>query len=498
MTPEKPLWRRSATQLAAAIRVGETCATEVVSAFLQRIDEVNPAVNAATVVFHDRALVAADEADAQLRSGAEAGPLHGVPISVKENVDLTWSATTNGLPLLHDAIPEHDSTDVARLRAAGAIPIIRTNMPDLGMRWHTDNDLVGPTINPWNPARTPGGSSGGEGVAIAVGMSPLGVGNDFAGSVRLPAHANGVCGLKPTPGRIPIWSPGPGVFPPSGQLFAVQGPLGRTVEDVATAYSVMRGVDGVDPLAVPVVDDPYPDAPRRAAVVLDPGGEGIAPSVRAAVTRAAEALARAGWEIAEIEPPSILEAARLWRELAVNDLLEHLFAPEVGLAQHCSEGTQRHTEQLAAHTRRLTLGEYSAALSRRIEIVSDWGAFSRRFPIIIAPVTTDLPFEVGDDIAGPDAVDEIWHSHRMLVAPSCLGLPSLAVPLGTQTSGMPEGVQLIGPRFGEWLCLAAGRDLEHEVGAMDPIDPRPAPAIHRDTVRPEAQHLGPRRPLGRR
>ena len=119
--------------------------------------------------------------------------------------------------------------------------------------------------------------------------------------------------------------------------------------------------------------------------------------------------------------------------------------------------------------------EFDGALSRRIEILSGWVAFSQRFPVIIAPVSTDLPFEVGADIAGPDAVDEIWNAHRMLVAPSCLGLPSLAVPLGTETAGMPEGVQLIGPRFGELLCLAAGRDLEREVGALQPIDPRPAP-----------------------
>lgn len=476
MTTERPLWACSATRLAAMIRDGETSAREVVAAFLQRVDLINPEVNAATVIFHDQALAAADDADARLRSGGATGPLHGVPISVKENVDLTWSASTNGLPLLRDAVPPQDSTDVTRLRAAGAIPIIRSNMPDLGMRWHTDNDLFGATINPWDPARTPGGSSGGEGAAIATGMSPLGVGNDFAGSIRLPAYANGVCGLKPTPGRIPVWKPGPGVFPPSGQLFSVQGPLGRTVDDVATAFRVMCGADGVDPLAVPVVEDPYPDVPRRAAVVLDPAGEGVAPSVRMSVVRAADALARAGWEIEEIEPPGILEAARLWRELAVTDLLEHLFAPAVGLVQHCSEGTRQHTEQLAAHTRRLTLGQYSAALSRRIEILSQWSAFSQRFPVIVAPVSCDLPFEVGADIAGPDAVDEIWHSHRMLVALSCLGLPSLALPLGDRNdkllAGTPEGVQLVGPRFGEQLCLRAGRDLEREVGSMTPIDPR--------------------------
>jgi len=207
---------------------------------------------------------------------ADAGPLHGVPFSVKENIDLTWSASTSGLPLLKDAVPEADATDVARLRAAGAIPLIRTNMPDLGMRWHTDNALFGATLNPWDATRTPGGSSGGEGAAIATGMTPFGLGGDYGGSVRQPAHANGICGLKPTPGRIPVWKPCPGIFPFTAQAFLVDGPLARTVDDLDLVYSLMRGPDGIDPLTVPALDDPFPDAPRRVAAVTDPGGSGTA------------------------------------------------------------------------------------------------------------------------------------------------------------------------------------------------------------------------------
>lgn len=473
-TASAPLWSRSAGDLAGMIRGGEVSSRDVVAAFLRRIDEVNPRVNAVTVPFHDRALQAADEADALLRDNAEVGALHGVPFTVKENIDMTWSATTNGLQMLAGAVPENDATCVARLRAAGGIPLARTNMPDLGMRWHTDNDLYGATVNPWNPARTPGGSSGGEGAAIATGMSPLGLGNDYAGSVRLPAHANGVCGLKPTPGRIPAWTPRPGVLPPTLQLFSVEGPLGRTVDDVATAFWTMTGPDDADPLTVPVVEDPYHDAPRRAAVVVDPAGEGVAESVRAAVLRAADALAQAGWVVEEAEPPRIMEAAQLWRDLAMADLLEHLFNPALGLVQQCSAGARQHTEHMAAHTRTLTLGEYGAALGRRVDIRAAWKTFQQRYPVIVAPVTTELPFTVGRDIAGPDAVDGIWHSHRMLVALSCLGMPSLAVPVGTETEAMPDGVQLVGPTFGEALCLSAGRDVERVLGTVTPVEPRPA------------------------
>ena len=468
-----PLWARSATALAAAIRAGEATSLEVVDACLRRVAEVNPAVNAATVVFEDRARRAAEAADAALRSGgAGVGPLHGVPFSVKENIDLTWSATTCGLPLFKDAIPEADATHVARLRAAGAIPLIRTNMPDLGIRWHTDNALFGATVNPWDASRTPGGSSGGEAAAIATGMTPFGVGNDYGGSVRLPAHANGVCGLKPTPGRIPVWKPSSGAVPFTAQSFAVEGPLARTVDDLDLAYSVMCGPDGTDPLAVPALDDPYPGAPRRVAAVTDPGGSGTAPWVTAAVRRAADALREAGWEVTEAEPPFIADAARLWRELVVSDEMEFLLSPQSELVPHLSADVRRCNEDFAAHTKRLGLAEYGAAVGRRMEIRSAWSAFQREFPLILAPAITQHPFTVGRDLAGPDANDEIFQLIRMLLAVNCLGNPAVVLPVGTVTDGMPDGVQVIGPWFGERLALAAARDVERACGTVTPINPR--------------------------
>jgi amidase len=471
---QTPLWARSATALAAAIRAGEVTSEEVVDACLRRVAEVNPAVNAATVVFEDRARRAAQQADAALRDGSrgDLGPLHGVPFSVKENIDLTWSASSNGLPLLKGAVPEADATDVARLRAAGAIPLIRTNMPDLGMRWHTDNALFGATVNPWDASRTPGGSSGGEGAAIATGMTPFGVGNDYGGSVRHPAHANGVCGLKPTPGRIPVWKPGPGIFPFTAQAFTVEGPLARTVDDLDLAYSLMCGPDGIDTLTVPALDDPFPDLPRRVAAVTDPGGSGTAPWVTAAVRLAADALRQAGWEVTETEPPFIAEAAQLWRALALSDQMEFLYSSRAGLAQHCSADIRRYTEDFAAHTRRLDVAGYGAAVGRRVEIRSAWSAFQQQFPLILAPVVTQAPFRVGRDLEGPDATDEIFQANRMLVAVSCLGNPAVALPVGTVTDGMPDGVQLIGPWFGERLALAAARDVERACGIATPIDPR--------------------------
>jgi len=193
----------SAAGIAAAVRSGDVSAVETVEAHLERIARVGPGVNALTVVFADRARAAAAQVDAALAAGHYPGPLAGVPISVKENIDLTWSATTNGWHGLAHAVPARDASIVRRLREAGAVPVGRGNMPDFGMRWDTDNDLFGRTVNPWNRERSAGGSSGGDAVSVATGMSALGVGNDFGGSLRLPAYAAGVVGLRPTQGRVP-------------------------------------------------------------------------------------------------------------------------------------------------------------------------------------------------------------------------------------------------------------------------------------------------------
>jgi amidase len=197
------LWRQGAGELAAAIRDRRASSREVVEAHLGRIEAVNPRVNAVTKVLAEEALRAADDADRRLAAGDEVGPLHGVPVTVKENIDLAGHPTTQGVAALAGAVPAMDAPHIAHLRAAGAIPLARTNLPDFALRWHTDNAVYGATRNPWDASRTAGGSSGGEGVALATGMTALGIGNDLGGSLRWPAQCSGICSLKPTLGRIP-------------------------------------------------------------------------------------------------------------------------------------------------------------------------------------------------------------------------------------------------------------------------------------------------------
>ena len=268
------LWRKGAVELAAMIRDREVSSREVVQAHLDRIEAVNPHLNAIVRLLADQALAAADAADLAVADGARLGPLHGVPFTVKENIDVAGTPTTHAIPALAEAVASVDAPQVERLRTAGAIPLGRTNLPDFGLRVHTDSFLHGLTRNPWNPQRTAGGSSGGEAAALATGMSPFGLGNDLGGSLRNPAHCCGVASIKPSTGAVPAAT----VIPPedyniSFQLMAVEGVLARRVADVRAAFTVMAGQHPRDPLSVPAVfTDLDPKTPgERPAVAVLPG-----------------------------------------------------------------------------------------------------------------------------------------------------------------------------------------------------------------------------------
>ncbi|WP_194410527.1 amidase [Microbacterium cremeum] len=474
---DRPLWHYGVRELAHAIRSRASTAREAVDAHLARIDEINPVVNALTVVFPDRARALADRVDAALEAGEDPGPLAGVPFTVKENIDLTWSATTSGWTFLAEAVPAHDATMVRRLLEAGAVPIGRGNMPDWGLRWDTDNDLFGRTVNPWNPARVPGGSSGGDAVAVATGMTPLGLGNDYGGSLRLPAYAAGVCALRPSAGRIP--APTLEVNEPvslSLLLFAVNGPIARSVDDLDVAFTLMHGADGSDPTALSIRHPASYDGPRRVAVVRDPLGWGVDPQVADAIDRAAGALAAAGWEVVEVEPPMIEEAATLWRRISSTEMVG-AFLPGA-LPAPLSEGSTRYFLDNVKEIEVLESGEaYGAAWAQRVVIAGAWERFQAEHPVILGPVSARRMPEIGFDLSGPAATTELWRDHRLLVTVNFLGLPSVAVPTGLDEDGLPSGVQLIGPRNGDHVALAAARDVEARLGTLTPVDARAGAAI---------------------
>ena len=259
------LWRKSAHELAAMIRGKQVSSREVVISHLERIDEVNGRVNAVTVKLAESALAAADAAD----KAEPSGPLHGVPFTIKENIDCAGSATTQGVPALADAISAVDAPVVARMKAAGAIPLARTNLPEMALRITTDNPLRGRTNNPWDAARTAGGSSGGEGAALATGMSPIGLGNDIGGSLRNPAYCCGITSLKPTTGRIPsVHSMPSPVQSLASRMMAVEGPMARSVADLRTALGVLAGWHRDDPFSVSAALE-GPAVAKRAALVTE-------------------------------------------------------------------------------------------------------------------------------------------------------------------------------------------------------------------------------------
>jgi amidase len=457
-----------ATELAAVIRSGQASSREVIEAHLRRIERVNHAVNAVTVALAEQALEAARLADRAVADGEVLPPLHGVPFTVKGNIDLAGTPTTHGIKALAAAYPTIDAPAVNRMRAAGAIPIGQTNMPDFAISWHTDSELWGATVNPWDPSRTPGGSSGGEAAALATGMTPLGLGNDTLGSLRWPAQCCGVAALKPTLGRIPhATTIEPVDMPISNQLLGVEGLLARRINDLRAALASTAGPTWRDPWTVPApLRGTSPARPIRVAVVPDPAGLGTPGQVQQGVRAAAEALADAGYSIEEAEPPSVALAAKACLDI---------FIPPVREVWPATESLFRaRTRQFVASLLDVggELGPVTAIQSfmTRQSLQRAWGEFQQTRPLILAPVYTGLPFTVGTDLTRSEVV-AIVAGMRMVLAVNLLGLPAVALPAGT-ADGLPRSVQVIGPRYREDLCLDAAGAIEDRLGTITPIDPR--------------------------
>ena len=468
MTTE--LWRMSASALAQAVRNKEASSREVVQAHLDRIAAVNESVNAITVILADEALAKADQTDQAVADGAELGALHGVPFTIKENIDLAGSATTEGVPAFAQAIPPVDAPHVAQMKQAGAIPLARTNLPEFGLRWHTDNDLHGATINPWNSARTPGGSSGGEAVALATGMSPLGLGNDYGGSLRWPTQCAGVTAIRPTRGRVANASalaPAEGMF--TLQFFGVQGPMARHVGDVRLALSLISNADPRDPWWTPApLQGPPPPSPIKVAVTKDPAGMGVDPAIAAGIDQAAQVLADAGYAVEEVEPPLVGEAMTMRAHFAITELFTLVYP----LVQPIiSQDSSTFLNMVAELYPAFDLPAYAGSLADRNRIARAWSLFHADYPIVLGPVSSQQPFDVGMDVTDQDALGDFIRSMRLVFTANLLGLPAAVVPVGV-SDGLPQSVQLIGNRYREDICLDAAEAIEQALGLITPINPK--------------------------
>ena len=308
------LWHLTATEIANAVHAKQLSAVDVTEAHLARLDQVNPALNAVVQDCAALARAAAKEVDAKIAQGIDPGPMAGVPVTIKVNVDQVGLATTNGLVLQKDLIADSDNPVVANIRKSGAVIVGRTNTPAFSLRWFTKNNLHGQTLNPRDKSLTPGGSSGGASAAVASGICAIGHGTDIGGSIRYPAYACGLHGLRPTLGRIPAYNASGAERNIGGQLMAVSGPIARSIADLRLALSVMAAEDPRDPWWVPAPME-GPVFAKRVALCVAPEGMKVAPEVKAALMDAALRLEAAGWQVEDIPIPPMQEAADINAQL---------------------------------------------------------------------------------------------------------------------------------------------------------------------------------------
>jgi amidase len=464
------LWRLSATESAARIERRELSARQVTESVLSRIDVANGQVNALASVTAQSALREADAADAALARGQVLGPLHGVPVTIKINVDVQGEATTDGVDAFRDNMAASDSPLVASLREAGAIIVGRSNTPAFSLRWFTDNSLHGRTLNPFDPGVTPGGSSGGAAAATALGMGAIAHGNDYGGSIRYPAWACGVVGLRTTVGRVPSYKASAPNRIISNQQMSVQGPLTRTVADARLALQVMAQGSPLDPQWVPApLEFEGARQPVRVAVFRSWSHSPVDPTVSAAVDQAARWLEAAGYSVEEVEPPHFAEVSAMQFHMVVNDLRR---GGEPFMREHGDHALRRALAHYMAVNPVWDRDQYLEALTRRFNIARDWAVFFERYPVLLMPNSWERQFAIDEDQRSPERTAQMLLAQAPMLGIAALGLPGLSVPTGL-VQGLPAGVQLVGSRFREDQLLAAGEVIEQAAGfsALDALAP---------------------------
>ncbi len=449
------LWGLGAVELAALIRNRSVSSVEVVQAHLDRIAAVNGASNAVTTVLDD-ALAQAAEADRR-PSGR---PLHGVPFTIKENIDVAGSVTSWGVPALSGSVAPRDAPVVERMRAAGAIAMARTNMAEMGLRVSTDNPLHGRTVNPWHPGLTAGGSSGGDGVALATGMTPLGLANDIGGSLRSPAFCDGVCALKPTTGRVPSATSIPPLdFDLAGQVLATDGPMARRVADLRLALEVLSGRHVRDPRSTDAPID-GPRVPRTAALVTELS---MPAEYRTAVRAAGRALEAAGYEVVEATPPDLGSATEVWLAIMRAGLASELATLQLVMSPPASELLR---EAFDRSTMPIDL-----AFVERHRLQRTWSEFFASHAVVVGPAWTGPPFAHDADIEPDHGFELTLGLLQFMLPANLLGVPAAAVPAGL-ADALPLGVQIYADLWRDDLALAAAQIIEDELGTITPIDPR--------------------------
>lgn len=461
-TPGSELWRFDASQQVALALSKQVSCRNLVEAHLARIDEINPALGAITRSLKEPALAAADRAD----GASTRGPLHGLPFTIKEDIDCLGSPTTRGVPALRNALPYADAPMVARMKAAGAIPIGRANLSEMGLRLCTANPLHGRTLNPYDRRLTVGGSSGGDAVAVATGMTPVGLGGDLGGSLRVPAACCGCVTIKPTTGRIAHASSlQPRDHGLAIQLMFAPGPLVRSVKDLQLLLPVVAGRDARDPRSVDApLTFPQPEELVAALVTSIPGLP-LDPSSVDAVREAGMLLESAGWHIEEACPPELP---------LVNEVFGNLLAADVEVLARQLEPVI--SDALFEHLMRLCRASsarglsYARLHSERARLIREWSGFFSAYPVVVGPNLTRPIWPIDADLDPETGIALIEQGTQFIAPGNALGIPSLALPMGT-AERRPQSILLYADLWREDLCLLAAEAIEIRRPNPAPIDP---------------------------
>jgi len=461
----------SATDIAAQVRSRSVSPVEVVRLHLDRIELLNPKLNAFVDCQPEVALAQARQAEDAVQRGSPVGPLHGVPVSIKSSIDVKGHRCEAGTRLRAGYVAVEDAPLVSRLRAAGAVILGVTNTPELLMAWESDNIVYGRTNNPWDLTRTAGGSSGGESAAIAAGLSAAGVGSDGGGSIRVPAHFCGICGLKPTPGRIPIT----GHFPKAGGPFAfigVVGPMARTIADLTAMFAVMAGPDDGDPSSAPVSAHDLTEKELKKIGIgffEDDGRTPVTKETRAAVKSAAELLAESGFQVDAFCPEGLEDARQLWWKFfgtAGGMILAPILRGHEKELSPIFREFFLWTSAEPAHTGDSLL----TAWLRRDELRENILRQMKKFPVLICPTAAIPAFRHGEREWTIDGKTvkylDAWSYCEWF---NLLGFPAVVVPMGLSEEGLPIGVQIVGRPWEEETILAIAAVLEKAGGPLHPV-----------------------------
>jgi len=453
----------SIAEITASVRSKKLSPVEIVNAHLKRIEAMRPKLNAFVHVDADGARAQARGAEDAVHSGAALGPLHGVPITIKSCIDVAGWTCPAGSLLRKDYVAPSDAPLVARLREAGAILLGNTNTPEFLMAYETDNLVSGKTSNPWDVTRSAGGSSGGEAAAIASGCSAGGVGSDGGGSIRVPAHFCGICGLKPTPGRIPAT----GHFPAGVGAFAwigVVGPMARTIADVRTLFEVMAGPDPGDARSAPVPIRKINDGQLKGLRVglLESDALGLVDAeTDGALQRAANDLAAQGFIVEPLRLQGLERAIELWW-FFFGPAIAHLFQRSVAGQEEKLSAIFREYLQFAEAP--VTLDELLDACAERDVIRATILRQMGDVPILLSPVCTTTAFRHGEGTWRTGAKQCYRDTMRFSQWLNLTGFPGVSVPVSLSAEGLPIGIQVIGRPFEEELVLAVAERIENGRG----------------------------------